>query len=88
MRFYKFIKEREDDPLCSEYAEIASKMRKFPVANYDKPTIESAIRRYKRSKGEFFDQVKFDTVWEQYLKANIEERVEGFLGFRRDILQK
>jgi len=82
MRFYKFVKERKEDPLCSEYAKIASEMRNFPVANYDKPTIESAIRRYKRSKKEPFDQVKFDIVWDCYLKANAEERIDMFLGFK------
>lgn len=79
LTFYDFmISDKVDGEKYVAYRNVINDMPKFPKANIDRKTIESAIKRFL---GDTFDEVLFDKAWSDYENARTKAELDDMLNF-------
>ncbi len=79
LTFYDFmISDKVDGETYVAYRNVINDMPKFPKANIDRKTIESAIKRFL---GDTFDEVLFDKAWSDYENARTKAELDDMLNF-------
>ena len=76
--FYEYIMSSGEE-LSSEtiIRNVIKEMPSFPKENYDRKTVESALKKFM---GEKYDTYAMDWAWENYCAAKRKARIMNFLG--------